>query len=128
MGKCLSKKNNTLKKEDSGNVPKPVDESDVKLEDAKPNRYTPNPQPAPPSPVAPEIPSLPPSRTAHYLALYDYDKRTEEDLSFKKGEILEVNTEDLQADWWRAKSKETGAEGFIPSNYVAPLEALEAEA
>lgn len=130
MGKCLSKKNNTANKEDNGNgTKKPVDENDVKLEDAKPkDRYTPNPQPVPTSPVLPDTPVLPPPKTAHYLALYDYDKRTEEDLSFQKGEILEVNTEDLQADWWRAKSKETGAEGFIPSNYVAPLEALEAEA
>lgn len=126
MGKCLSKKNTSGKKEGNGND-KPLDENDVKLEDSEPKRYTPNPQPVP-SPVTPEPPCPVPSKTAHYLALYDYDKRTEEDLSFKKGEILEVNTEDLLADWWRAKSKETGAEGFIPSNYVAPLEALEAEA
>lgn len=125
MGKCLSKKNNAANKEDNANE-KPVDTNDVKIEE--PKRYTPNPQPLP-SPVIPE-PVLPEPvvKTAHYVALYDYGKRTEEDLSFKKGEILEVNTEDLQADWWRAKSKETGAEGFIPSNYVAPMETLEAEA
>jgi hypothetical protein len=124
MGKCLSKKSNIAKKEDNGNNEKPVNEDDIKIED--PKRYTPNPNVQLPLPT-PEPPS-PGPKTALYLALYDYDERTHEDLSFKKGEILEVNVEDLGADWWRAKSKETGAEGFIPSNYVAPMETLEAEA
>lgn len=125
MGKCLSKKNNSAKSEDNGNdgpVSPPIDKNDVEIGIDK--RYTQQPV----SPIIPQLPVPPTPKTAHYLALYDYDKRTEEDLSFKKGEILEVNTEDLEADWWRAKSKESGNEGFIPRNYVAPLEALEAEA
>lgn len=124
MGKCLSKKSSAVPKEDiANNENKPIDENEITLES---KRYTPNPQPVqPPLPPQPEPPA---PKTALYLALYDYDERTHEDLSFKKGEILEVNVEDLGADWWRAKSKETGAEGFIPSNYVAPMETLEAEA
>ncbi|RWS26809.1 tyrosine-protein kinase Src42A-like protein [Leptotrombidium deliense] len=61
-----------------------------------------------------------------FVALYDYDARTDEDLSFKKGEHL-IIINDTQGDWWFAKSKATKKEGYIPSNYVAKLESIEAE-
>ena len=62
-----------------------------------------------------------------FVALYDYDARTDEDLSFKKGEHLEI-INDTQGDWWYARSKTTKKEGYIPSNYVAKLKSLESEA
>ena len=31
------------------------------------------------------------------------------------------------SDWWYARSKTTKMEGYIPSNYVAKLESIEAE-
>uniref|UniRef100_T1IUH7 Tyrosine-protein kinase n=1 Tax=Strigamia maritima TaxID=126957 RepID=T1IUH7_STRMM len=61
-----------------------------------------------------------------FVALYDYDARTDEDLSFKKGEHLEI-LNDTQGDWWFARSKATRQEGYIPSNYVAKLKSIEAE-
>lgn len=61
-----------------------------------------------------------------FVALYDYDARTDEDLSFKKGEHLEI-LNDTQGDWWFARSKSTKNEGYIPSNYVAKLKSIEAE-
>lgn len=61
-----------------------------------------------------------------FVALYDYDARTDEDLSFKKGEHLEI-LNDTQGDWWFARSKSTKQEGYIPSNYVAKLKSIEAE-
>ena len=61
-----------------------------------------------------------------FVALYDYDARTDEDLSFKKGEHLEI-LNDTQGDWWFARSKSTKLEGYIPSNYVAKLKSIEAE-
>merc|ERR1712242_285812 len=61
-----------------------------------------------------------------FVALYDYDARTDEDLSFKKGEHLEI-INDTQGDWWFARSKATKMEGYIPSNYVAKLKSIEAE-
>lgn len=76
-------------------------------------------------PVPPEQDSL--SSTAKvFVALYDYDARTDEDLSFKKGEHLEI-INDTQGDWWLARSKATKQEGYIPSNYVAKLKSIEAE-
>ncbi|ROT81245.1 tyrosine-protein kinase Src42A [Penaeus vannamei] len=80
----------------------------------------------------PTLPSLPdPEGTAAtlskiFVALYDYDARTDEDLSFKKGEHLEI-LNDTQGDWWFARSKATKQEGYIPSNYVAKLKSIEAE-
>ena len=82
-----------------------------------------------PNPVA--IPS-PVSRTDSsgniklFVALYDYDARTDEDLSFRKGEVLEI-LNDTQGDWWYARSKTSKLEGYIPSNYVAKVKSLESE-
>jgi len=61
-----------------------------------------------------------------FVALYDYDARTAEDLSFKKGEHL-IIIDDKQGDWWYARSKSSSREGYIPSNYIAKLQSIEAE-
>jgi fyn-related kinase len=67
-----------------------------------------------------------PANARIFVALYDYDARTDEDLSFRKGEHLEI-LNDTQGDWWFARSKSTRQEGYIPSNYVAKLKSIEAE-
>ncbi|XP_037119853.1 tyrosine-protein kinase Fgr isoform X1 [Syngnathus acus] len=61
-----------------------------------------------------------------FIALYDYDARTEDDLTFQKGEKFQIinNTE---GDWWEARSLDTGNAGYIPSNYVAPVDSIQAE-
>uniref|UniRef100_A0A8C6PPE0 Tyrosine-protein kinase n=1 Tax=Nothobranchius furzeri TaxID=105023 RepID=A0A8C6PPE0_NOTFU len=61
-----------------------------------------------------------------FIALYDYDARTEDDLTFQKGEKFQIinNTE---GDWWEARSLDTGHTGYIPSNYVAPVDSIQAE-
>ena len=60
------------------------------------------------------------------VALYNYEARTEDDLSFQKGDHLEVR--DDNGDWWYARDRKTGRKGYIPCNYVAPAKSLEAEA
>lgn len=61
-----------------------------------------------------------------FIALFDYDQRTSEDLSFRKGEHLEIlNNQD--GDWWQARSLSTMREGYIPSNYVAEYKTIQAE-
>uniref|UniRef100_A0A2K5YPY2 Tyrosine-protein kinase n=1 Tax=Mandrillus leucophaeus TaxID=9568 RepID=A0A2K5YPY2_MANLE len=52
-----------------------------------------------------------------FVALYDYEARATEDLSFKKGERFQVinNTE---GDWWKARSIATGKNGYILSNSI----------
>ncbi|XP_034017985.1 tyrosine-protein kinase SRK2 [Thalassophryne amazonica] len=104
----------------------PGDEADDKKKD-KPVTVIPNPgdvstrtRPAPP-PV--------PKPTNCYVALYDYSARTGEDLSFHAGDSLDV-LDKVAGEWWFAKAL-TGVSapkrGYIPANYVAPVESIESE-
>uniref|UniRef100_A0A8C1VSZ7 Tyrosine-protein kinase n=1 Tax=Cyprinus carpio TaxID=7962 RepID=A0A8C1VSZ7_CYPCA len=63
-----------------------------------------------------------------YVALYDYTARTEHDLSFNAGDKLEPLRK--EEDWWYARGItgiSANKEGYIPANYVAPIESLDAE-
>ncbi|XP_059925144.1 proto-oncogene tyrosine-protein kinase Src-like isoform X1 [Gadus macrocephalus] len=67
-----------------------------------------------------------------FVALYDYESRTASDLTFKKGDRLQIvnNTRKYsfrEGDWWLARSLTTGESGYIPSNYVAPSDSIQAE-
>ncbi|XP_072015340.1 tyrosine-protein kinase Yes-like [Amphiura filiformis] len=59
-----------------------------------------------------------------YVALYDYEARTKDDLAFRKGDILLLK-EKPDGDWWLAKQERTGAEGYVPSNYIAVEETID---
>ena len=61
-----------------------------------------------------------------FVGKYSYSTRTDENLSFKKGDLLYIINTD-EGDWWYAISKDTGQEGYIPSNYVAEYNSLDAE-
>uniref|UniRef100_A0A3P9Q9C3 Tyrosine-protein kinase n=1 Tax=Poecilia reticulata TaxID=8081 RepID=A0A3P9Q9C3_POERE len=61
-----------------------------------------------------------------FVALYDYEARTEDDLSFRKGERFQI-LNSTEGDWWDARSLTTGGSGYIPSNYVAPVDSIQAE-
>lgn len=69
-------------------------------------------------------PSAP--NTLYFVALFDYDARTDDDLSFKKNEVLEI-LNDMQGDWWFARHKASGKTGYIPSNYVAKEKSIESQ-
>ena len=61
-----------------------------------------------------------------YVGKYEYSARTAEDLSFKKGDLLYIlNTDD--EDWWFARAKHSGQEGYIPSNHVGEYNTLDGE-
>lgn len=70
-----------------------------------------------------------PKAGLYYIAQYDYSARTEEDLSFNAGDTLEA-LDKSAGDWWFAKAL-TGVSasktGYIPANYVAPVESIDAE-
>uniref|UniRef100_A0A4W4FXG3 Tyrosine-protein kinase n=1 Tax=Electrophorus electricus TaxID=8005 RepID=A0A4W4FXG3_ELEEL len=51
-----------------------------------------------------------------FVALYDYEARTEDDLSFQKGEKFQI-INSTEGDWWEGRSLTTGGTGYIPSNY-----------
>ena len=52
-----------------------------------------------------------------FVGKYDYSSRTDDDLSFKKGDLLYIINRD-EGDWWYARSKHSGQEGYVPSNLV----------
>ncbi|XP_013889474.1 proto-oncogene tyrosine-protein kinase Src isoform X2 [Austrofundulus limnaeus] len=66
------------------------------------------------------------SGVTFFVALYDYEARTSDDLTFKKGDRFQIinNTE---GDWWLARSLTTAETGYIPSNFVAPADSIQAE-
>ncbi|XP_075709547.1 tyrosine-protein kinase Fgr [Rhinoderma darwinii] len=61
-----------------------------------------------------------------FVALYDYEARTEDDLTFVKGDRFHI-INNSEGDWWEARSLRCGETGFIPSNYVAPIDSMQAE-
>ncbi|KAH9523715.1 hypothetical protein Btru_040715 [Bulinus truncatus] len=77
------------------------------------------------SPTNPSInrplPGIPRSATKVLVrALYDFGGVSADDLSFKKGDQLEIDGTAItdQDDWWLAKHLKTNNTGYIPSNYV----------
>lgn len=61
-----------------------------------------------------------------FVALYNYKSRTINDLSFKTAEHLRI-LDKGEDDWWLARSLVTSMEGYIPSNYVAPIHSIETQ-
>lgn len=121
MGNCFSSPSDKDKGKPESQIRGPLDALDAT------SQNTPVPTP-PPETVRPIVPNPEPEmpNAKIFVALYDYDARTDEDLSFRKGEHLEI-LNDTQGDWWLARSKRTRQEGYIPSNYVAKLKSIEAE-
>jgi len=129
MGNCFGSSNNA-----------PVKKNETKtfVKDKEPpeqHNYTSQPQmqqfaPQPQSFVQPQAIVQPPPAVAGgvltFIGLYDYDARTAEDLSFKKSERLQI-VNNTDGDWWLARSLVTGKEGYIPSNYVAPVQSVQAQ-
>lgn len=97
-------------------------------------RYTPGPQERPlngggcdfirPHDTKPSIQDLPtpirPSapRRRIVVALYNYKAKEQTDVSFRKGDRMEVLDDD-ESDWWRVLHLGTRQEGLIPWNFVA---------
>lgn len=98
-------------------------------------RYTPGPQDRPinggcvdiirqyktvggavPELSTPSRPTLP--RRKVVLALYNYRAREHTDVSFRKGDRMEV-LDDSESDWWKVRHLGNGKEGLIPWNFVA---------
>ena len=56
-----------------------------------------------------------------FVAKYNYASSITDDLNFKKGDLLYViDTND--GDWWFARAKQSGQEGYVPSNFVVELD------
>lgn len=70
------------------------------------------------------VPGVMPKRVV--VALYDYKSRDESDLSFMKGDRMEV-IDDTESDWWRVVNLSTRQEGLIPLNFVAEERSVNSE-
>lgn len=66
------------------------------------------------------------SKTRIVVAVYDYKERDVSDVSFKKGDRMEV-IDDSDGDWLNVIHLTTGEQGFIPGNFVAPELSVESE-
>ncbi|XP_076806007.1 tyrosine-protein kinase Src42A-like [Clavelina lepadiformis] len=89
--------------------------------------------PVPPLGFVPVNPHQSPAAMGNdkiYVALYDYNARTTDDLSFKKGDEVEV-LDKSEGDWWKARLLHKHASnliGYVPSNYVAARKSLDSYA
>ena len=54
-------------------------------------------------------------------ALYDYEARAQDELSFKRHEIITVLGKDEEAEGWYIGTSASGAKGLFPVNYVKVL-------
>nr|CAG4649333.1 EOG090X06CC [Scapholeberis mucronata]SVE93621.1 EOG090X06CC [Scapholeberis mucronata] len=52
------------------------------------------------------------------IALYDYNAREISDMSFRKGDRMEL-LDDTDSDWWKAEHLASNKVGYIPRNFVA---------
>uniref|UniRef100_A0A673ZYV0 Tyrosine-protein kinase n=1 Tax=Salmo trutta TaxID=8032 RepID=A0A673ZYV0_SALTR len=60
------------------------------------------------------------------VAIYSYEPNHSDDLGFEKGDKLKILNKD-DPEWFMAESLITGQKGFIPYNFVAPLNSMEME-
>ncbi|NXI17170.1 FRK kinase, partial [Irena cyanogastra] len=82
----------------------------------------------------PPLPGQDLANVCNFVALFDYKARTEDDLSFRAGDKLEVLNASHEG-WWYAKlllpegSVCPGRKltGYIPANYIAADQSIEAE-
>lgn len=63
-----------------------------------------------------------------YVALYDYNAVTTEELSFKAGDQLKI-LDFTHESWWKARAlvARGKSEGYIPANYVALVASIESK-
>ncbi|XP_012261866.2 tyrosine-protein kinase Abl isoform X2 [Athalia rosae] len=59
-----------------------------------------------------------------FVALYDFQAGGENQLSLKKGEQVRISSYNKSGEWCEAHSS-TGQIGWVPSNYVTPVNSLE---
>ncbi|XP_058289243.1 protein-tyrosine kinase 6 [Hylobates moloch] len=64
-----------------------------------------------------------------YVGLWDFKARTDEELSFRAGDVFHVARKEEQW-WWATLLDEAGgavAQGYVPHNYLAERETVESE-
>ncbi|XP_068217310.1 tyrosine-protein kinase Src42A-like [Palaemon carinicauda] len=86
------------------------------------NNYV-SPQPETTAPLLPNNPETPNKRL--YVALYDYDARTEGELTIRVDDVVEL-IEETTSGWWYVKRSEDEL-GYVPANYIAECMSMQAQ-
>lgn len=60
------------------------------------------------------------------IAMFDYESRTNNDISFMKGDLMELSDNNKE-EWWMAFHLSHKIKGWIPSKYVAKIGSLESK-
>ncbi|KAI5937059.1 Growth factor receptor-bound protein 2 [Manis javanica] len=63
----------------------------------------------------PPPPGLPPP-AIQAITKYDFKATADDELSFKRGDILKVLNKECDQNWYKAELN--GKDGFIPKNYI----------
>ncbi|XP_055885177.1 tyrosine-protein kinase SRK2-like [Biomphalaria glabrata] len=134
MGNCMSgSKNGSFTNADTENtsshnnsIPESVPDKNGKTKSK--NKYTHDPtsnvaQIATNNP-SPELPHIGITKTT-LKALYDYQARTETEVSIRKGLQMEL-LDDSHPDWWLVRLA-NGKEGYVPHNFVALMDTMESQ-
>lgn len=83
----------------------------------------PGPSPAP----GPRLPTQVPESSSIYTALWAFDSRHQDELSFAEGDLFSVVSR--SGDWWTARRIDKNGcvldSGIVPSNYLVRAESLE---
>lgn len=84
----------------------------------------------PPGGVEPPQPPPPtPDRGSLYTALWGFESRLPDELSFRQGDLFAVLTRD--GDWWSVQRIDPGGRvldtGIVPGNYLACADSLESQ-
>lgn len=63
-----------------------------------------------------------------YIALFDYEARSTSDISFKKGDKMEVSLPVADTrDWLMVTHLKTKKRGLVPTSFVAPKGSMRAQ-
>lgn len=60
----------------------------------------------------------------NYIALFDYESATKDDMTIKKNDQLIV-IDKSHPDWWLAKNLRTKETGYVPYNYITTIDDLQ---
>ncbi|KAG9493359.1 tyrosine-protein kinase FRK [Eleutherodactylus coqui] len=116
---CMSSENKENSKKDKYNV------SGIVFE----NKHVENPSSHQETPKNVVIHPRKDNTRQAYVALYDYEARTSEELSFYAGDHMYI-LNSTHESWWKARALTPRGkeEGYVPANYVAQVSSVESKA
>lgn len=66
-----------------------------------------------------------PEKLNSYVALFDYESRSDTDLSIRKGDLMKIFDDKVEGDWQKVQTSK--GTGFVPSVYIAKAGSLQSK-